>query len=139
MKPPRVPFEELVIPRRELPKLGGRYRVYKDVGNYITVEAASALEAFKQSGMPQAHRIQRDAIYLTNVLNLEALSQTPAPSVAPPAETAAAAPDPAEAAPAAAPAAPEGKSTVPPATETPLSSGDVDKLLKGEAAAPSAS
>jgi hypothetical protein len=130
-------FEELSIPRKELPRLANHYRVYKDEKDYITVEAESALEALNKSGLHKAHRIERNAIFLANVLNLEALSNRPASvakeAVETPAAEASAPVTPETQQPAAeAVAATPATDTPAVAAEAPLSNSDVDKLLKGE-------
>jgi len=133
-KTPREAFEELVIPRKELPQLSGRYRVYKDASDYITVEAGSALEALKLCGLPKVHRIERDAIYLTNVLNLQALSNTPAPAAPTVGElelVPVAGATPPEAPAAASDAAPLALDAQAPVADAALSTADVDKLLQG--------
>lgn len=132
-------FEALLIPRRELPQFGARYRVYKDAGNFILVEADSALEALKAYGVGQVHRIERDAIYLNNVLAPQALANVPALSVAeaaplpPAAEPPAAAPPAAEIA--AIASAEPAAATPPAAADAPLSPEDVNKLLNNPSAA----
>ena len=116
--------------------MSGNYRVYKDAGNYITVEADSALEALKRCGLQNVYRIERDAIYLTNVLNVGALLSNPPPAAAvvaaeaPAAAPAAPTPPTAEAQASSAPAA-EAPVADAPAADVPLSTSDVDKLLQG--------
>ncbi|MDE3059743.1 MAG: hypothetical protein KGJ06_01880 [Pseudomonadota bacterium] len=106
-------FEQLPIPRRELAVSGNRYRVYKDAKDFMLVEALNALEAFKSSGLPQAYRIERDGIYLQNVLDLKTL----APLAAAPADA----------------AVPVAEAAAAPAAE--LSGDDVNKLLDAPATA----
>ena len=123
-------FETLPIPRKDLPQLGTRYRVYKDPENFILVEAASALEALKACGMEPVHRIERDTIHLNNVLNVQALAEAPAAAAPPTAETpaATATPPPTAETPAAAPP----PAATPPADAAPLSPEDVNKLLQNQ-------
>jgi len=114
-----------------------RYRVYTDPQNFVLIEADSALVALKNSGVPEAFRIERDSLHLNSVLKMEVLLNTAndkAPAAAPaspiatapatPATVAAAENPPAPAAPEAPPAAAPA-----PAESAPLSSTDVDKLL----------
>lgn len=129
-KKPNDQFEELVIPRKELPKLTSHYRVYSDATNFIVVEAENAIAAMKASAMQQVYRIVRDSIYLAPVLNLEKLANNPPPAAAAEQAPPAAAATDAAAPPQEAAAAPAPASA--PAAETPLSTADVDKLLKGE-------
>jgi len=68
-------FEELPLPRRELPKfMGTHYRVYSDDTNFVAVKASNALEALKASGLENACRIQRDTILLHRIVELDSMS-----------------------------------------------------------------
>lgn len=100
------------------PGLVGNYRVYKDLDEFIVVQAHSATEALQLSKLPEARRIQRLSLDSSRVFAPDALS------IDAPAE-------------AKAPAAGESpEKTVSPATETkddeaaPLSGEEVDQLLK---------
>lgn len=125
---PVEPFEELPIPRKDVPHLQVcRYRVYTDKTNFVTVEAVSALEALRASGKKQAFRIERDMLQLTTILNIgsfdegvDANAQLAANPAVPAADGAAAEAAPADAA----------------HNEQPLSSDDVDKLLDGSSTPP---
>ena len=119
MAKPKEPFEELAMPRKDVPHLqSSRYRVYKNPKEFVTVEAISALEALQASGVKNPTRIERDLFQLASILELNSfggdpqadaqLNDTPMAPAAAPEETA----------PPAAPAA-----------DTPLSGDDVNKLL----------
>lgn len=117
-------FEPLPLPKREFgqsPK--GRYRIYSDDANYKVVEATSALEALQLSGLQQAHRIQRDAVFLVNVLEAGTLVSAPENG-----DEAAAVPAAASVAP---PAAAAAADVPPAAADAPLSDDQVNKLLDG--------
>jgi len=54
------PFEELIIPRRDMFNIAEtRYRVYFDAKNYKLIEAVSALDALRSSGISKAYKIER--------------------------------------------------------------------------------
>lgn len=54
------PFEELIIPRRDMFDVtGSYYRVYSDSKNYTLVEATSALDALRNNGISKAYKIER--------------------------------------------------------------------------------
>jgi hypothetical protein len=130
-------FESLTLPRKEVAQMAtSRYRVYTDASNFTLVDGGSALEALQASGQKQAHHIQRETIFLHNVLKVDALVQPAVPAPAAP-ETAPAMAETASAAPAAAPAeAPAAKeAAAKPAPAAPLSSDDVNKLLQENPAA----
>lgn len=58
-----APFETLPIPQKSSPaSFSGSYRVYKDAKEFVTVKAATALEAFEASGLKEAHRIERERL-----------------------------------------------------------------------------
>ncbi len=118
------PFEPLEIPRKELALAGvSRYRVYRNPDSYTIVEAENALEALKASGMKEAYRIMRDALYFMNVVKTDIFATTPpADAQATVATEEAPAPVVQEAA-----AAPEK----PPVAEEALSDSDVSRLLQG--------
>lgn len=132
---PVEPFVEWEIPRREMPHLlAGHYRVYKDEKNYATVKAESALEALQITGMKQAYRIEREALYTNNVLSLSALQQSAeiAETIAAASAAALAAVTATDAATETTPAVAEvvvPPAAVPPASG-PLSSDQVDQLMK---------
>lgn len=66
-----VHFEELNLPRRQVPELmGGRYFVYSSPTEYQLVDAGSALEAIQKSGLKEVYRLQRDMIFLHSVIDL---------------------------------------------------------------------
>src|SRR5690349_19824728 len=67
-------FEALSLPQKQLPQsIAGRYRVYSDAANFVTVEAANAHEALKASGMQKACRIERDTALLSGIVDLDKL------------------------------------------------------------------
>lgn len=45
------------------------YRVYKSPEEYITVEAATALEAFRESGIANPHRILRETRFMERLVD----------------------------------------------------------------------
>jgi len=47
----------------------GQYKVYKDSKEFVTVVAASALEAIKSSGCEQVYRIERDSLDKNYILD----------------------------------------------------------------------
>lgn len=112
-------FEVLPIPRKELSQSAiENYRVYKSANDYVVVPAQTALEALKASGLPVAYKIERDKIDLDKVLTPNAWATSAK------IEEGSGPPPPA--------ATPEITATVSaPATDTPLSSDDVNKLLNG--------
>ena len=64
-------FEELDLPRKDLPNLvGTHYRVYSDDGKFVRVEAINALEAINKSGVNNIVRIVRDTIYLNRIVDM---------------------------------------------------------------------
>ena len=118
-------FEGLSLPRKELPVASkSRYRVYKNSKDFVLIEAENAKAALHTSGLKDATRIERENIYLTNILTValtgidsdapkEQVTEQPTiPEAAPPTESAAA--------------------TEPPKTgeAAPLSSEEVNKLLE---------
>ena len=65
------PFEELLIPRRELHDVSTtRYRVYRDIKSYKLVEAVSALDALIRSGVGKAYKIERYNPFDENIIQL---------------------------------------------------------------------
>ncbi len=111
-------FQPLELPRKGLPPSNNQYRVYKDEKEFNIVEAASALEALKASGLQKAHRIQRESILEHTLIDLKKLGVTEGtPSgtedIKPPGETSV-------------PAAAEAK---PADGEKPLTGEQVDKLM----------
>lgn len=64
-------FEELIIPRKDLQDIAvSRYKVYKDVKDYILVEASSALDALKKSGINSVYKVQRYDPMDENVIHM---------------------------------------------------------------------
>jgi len=126
-------FEELSLPRRSVTDiLVSRYRVYKDPDNYTLVDADNAQDAIKNCGMEKVHRIERDSIYLDNILNMKVLAPVQDMLVIAPAVNVATKPPlPAIEAPQqAAPVEPQQDiQPLPPAADAPLSSDEVSKLL----------
>ena len=71
MKQIEQPFEELMIPRRELQNNSAmRYRVYRDTKSYKLVEAISALDALTRSGISKAYKIERYNPLSDNIVHL---------------------------------------------------------------------
>ncbi len=70
---PNKAFELLAIPKRNLPQLGVRYRVYSTATQYQVVDAPTAMEALKTLGIQSAYKITRDAPLWGNVLAGEML------------------------------------------------------------------
>ena len=103
-------FDALPLPRKDFSLGVSSYRVYKDDANYVTVKAQTALEALQASGMPAAHKIEKDSLDLNKVVQPQAWASIKAT------ESEAAKP-----AAATAPTTEEAK---------PLSSDDVNQLLK---------
>ncbi len=69
----QLEFSNLPLPRKELaPEVMHRYRVYAE-GTFKLVEAASALEALKQTGLANVTRVERDSIDHYPVLDMEAM------------------------------------------------------------------
>jgi hypothetical protein len=64
------PFEPLVIPRKEVPKSGSRYRVYRDSRNYTVVAANSAAEALEQYGDKNVHKLVRETLSTSCLLDI---------------------------------------------------------------------
>lgn len=68
-------FEALPMPRKDIPQPeAGSYRVYKNINDYIVVEAGSALEALQASGMDAVYKVQRESLDSVRVLSLSAWS-----------------------------------------------------------------
>lgn len=66
------PFEGLSLPRKDLAlDLNRRYRLYRESGEIIAVDATTALEALQASGLTDVKRIERDSIDANNVLEGE--------------------------------------------------------------------
>lgn len=117
MKPTET-FETLPLPKRELPQwTASNYRVYKNVNEYVVIEASTALEAMQASGVTPVYKIERDGLNYITVLEPNTWKTEPAAEAqAIPAE-------------AATPAAAEAAPAQAPVPETPLSNDDVNKLL----------
>ncbi len=140
MKQITEPFEELIIPRRELQASAAMiYRVYSDYKNFELVEAASALEALSSSKNRNVYKIQRhdplgdNVIHLSQVMNkvstenivvennFETIAHSQGQGSEPVMKSA-----PEEI------VTPEVASAAPASTEAaPLSNDDIDKLLNG--------
>lgn len=144
MKQNEQPFEELIIPRREMQvSTTTIYRVYSDHKNFQLVEAGSALEAMSIIGNKSVYKIKRHDPLGDNVIHLNyamrpisAQNQNVIHNVAVENVTAEAAP-PVPAAPEANPepskeqVAEASQAAAATAAETPLSNDDIDKLLNG--------
>lgn len=77
-------FEELALPRKDLPNLvGTHYRVYSRDGQFVRVEAINALEAIKKSNMQDIKRIERDTIYLNRIVDMSKMVDSVAKPVSP--------------------------------------------------------
>lgn len=64
-------FQTLPIPQKGIPQtLVGSYRVYKDAKEFVTVKAATALEAFESSGLKEAYKIERERLDAYAVLGV---------------------------------------------------------------------
>jgi hypothetical protein len=71
MKQTTEPFEELMIPRRDLPVSSAIiYRVYSDYKNFELVEASSALEAMENSKIKNVYKIKRHDPLEENVIHM---------------------------------------------------------------------
>lgn len=71
MKQNEGPFEELIIPRREMQvSTASIYRVYGDHKNFQLVEAGSALEAMSIIGNKNVYKIKRHDPLGDNVIQL---------------------------------------------------------------------
>mgnify|MGYP003392965386 CR=1 FL=1 len=135
MKQSEEPFEELIIPRREMQiSTATIYRIYSDYKNFQLVEAGSALEAIAMMGNKNVYKIKRHDPLGDNVIHL---NQAVRPIAVQnhniavdnmvventiPVQEAAAITEVSEEQTAAASQA---------AAETPLSNDDIDKLLNG--------
>jgi hypothetical protein len=139
-----TPFEELDMPRKNVHGVTEQgYRVYRNVVEYMVVEATSALEALEKSGIAKPHKITRHDPLADNVLSLKIAKKllginvihpenAPAAAAIVPPELAAAPAAPVEAQSAApAPIAEEALIPVVEAGEKVLSNEEVDKLLNG--------
>lgn len=51
------------------------YRVYKSEDEYVTVEAATALEAFRESGIAEPHRILRETRFMERLVDQSKFSE----------------------------------------------------------------
>lgn len=140
MKQTTEPFEELMIPRRELHTPSAViYRVYRDYKNFELVEAVSALDALAVSKNKNVYKIERHNPLGDNVIHLKQVMKmfsseggdmeenfagsviqqqdVPVPITIPVAEEAI--PEPIE------------KPAAAPMEDAPLSNDDIDKLLNG--------
>ncbi len=71
MKQNTEPFEELMIPRRELHAPSAMiYRVYSDYKHFELVEAMSALDALAASKIKNVYKIERHDPLADNVIHL---------------------------------------------------------------------
>ena len=72
--PEEVHFEALPFIRKHVPQFSGtHYRVYTDEKSYQRVQADSALEAIKKSGIEKIFRIERDTIYINTIVEIPAM------------------------------------------------------------------
>lgn len=128
------PFEELIIPRRDIQvSTASIYRVYSDHKNFQLVEAGSALEAIAICGNKNIHKIKRHDPLGDNVIHL---NQAERPIAAPNQNIAVenVAPEivaPEQAPTSAEPAPEQIVAAQAAAADTPLSNDDIDKLLNG--------
>ena len=69
-------FAELSIPKRSLANKdsGMKYRVYTDPHNFMMVNADTALEAIRKSGINNPFRIIRDSTYYEKMLSEDMIS-----------------------------------------------------------------
>lgn len=71
MKQNEEPFEELIIPRRDMQISAATvYRIYSDYKNFQLVEAGSALEAISMCGNQNVYKIKRHDPLGDNVIHL---------------------------------------------------------------------
>ncbi len=71
MKNTTEPFEELLIPRKDLHISAGMiYRVYSDKKNFELIEAVSALDAMAQSKIQNVYKVERHDPMASNVIHL---------------------------------------------------------------------
>jgi hypothetical protein len=71
MKQTTEPFEELLIPRKDLPVSSAIiYRVYSDHKNFELIEAASALDALAGSKIRNVYKVRRHDPLGDNVIQL---------------------------------------------------------------------
>lgn len=84
-------FETLPLARREIPQPKDKhfYRIYKDAVEFTIVEAITALEALKVSGLSNVYKVLRETLDSHNVLTPDASAkmllgggETPPPAVA---------------------------------------------------------
>lgn len=130
---PQHLFKDIALPKKGLPDASKmRYRVYKDEKEFVTVEAENAKAALQASGFGKALRIERENILRVNILPfaLADKEEKGAPKDAPATQEAAASQKPVEQQATAQPT--EQPAAEPPKAETgaPLSSDDVNNLLK---------
>lgn len=63
-------FESLLLPQKGPPQgFSVRYRVYKNGKEFMHVDAGTALEALKASGLTEAYKIERDTIDAATVID----------------------------------------------------------------------
>jgi len=127
-------FESLPLPNKDLSGISrNRYRVYSSPGQYVMVEAPNAKLALEASKVEKPYRVERDVVNFHNLVQLDDLTKatTDMERMDKPAET----PHVAEyvTAPVETPPEPELPAEVKPEAkeDAPLSTEDVDKLLKG--------
>lgn len=71
MKNTTEPFEELLIPRKDLHISAAMiYRVYSDKKNFELIEAVSALDAMAQSKIKNVYKVERHDPMASNVIHL---------------------------------------------------------------------
>ena len=120
-------IEILPLPRKDFPMANAsQYRVYTDEAHFTIVQALSALEALRTSGVWSPYKIERESLDLTQVFNPQHwFSDMPAaPAVSEPA--AAVEVPSANTEPVVAASEEVAEKSV---VELPLSNDDVDKLL----------
>lgn len=70
----QTPFEQLPMPRREVPQLVVcKYRIYTDAATFTIVEAATALQAMEVAGVKNAYKVLREDPMAANLIDNSAL------------------------------------------------------------------
>ena len=62
-------FEDIAIPSKDIPYEGKRYRVYKNEREFILVNAASALEAIRNSGIQNIYKLDLESLDKMRVMD----------------------------------------------------------------------
>lgn len=69
MNAPQTSFESLAIPRKDLPQVVSKYRVYSNPQDYVVVDASTAIGALDASGLTNAYKITREDPMAYNLLD----------------------------------------------------------------------